>query len=147
MQKIKVTDVESAWVVARLIFPTGCTLSKRYSNHRPYAVYVSTEKGYDGFEIHERNCGKLLRVHLGEGDLVQIEVAAASPSDPNKADKRVAELEKCLVEMVQSNDNLKTRLREAEDQAVLAKTRAEQIEAENQWLKAKLYDVLIERKV
>lgn len=146
MRKIKVTDKESAWAVARLVFPTDCTLDERKSRIHDYAVYGSTEEGYDGFEIHERE--KQLWVYLSEdGETVQIDVAGASPSETKElaeANKRIAELEEDKNKLVQSERNLTARRDEARNCAAVAEQRVKDIEAEVLRLKAKLYDVLIE---
>lgn len=148
MQKIKVTDMESAWTVARLIFPTECTRDEQRSNRYDCAVYGSTEEGYDGFEIRERK--KQLWVYLGgDGETVLIDVAGASPSKTKelaKANKRIAELEEDKNRLMQSEWTLAKECGEAEKQVGDAQRRAEEAEAEVQRLKAKLYDILIEEK-
>lgn len=148
MQKIKVTDMESAWTVARLIFPTECTRDEQRSNRYDCAVYGSTEEGYDGFEIRERK--KQLWVYLGgDGETVLIDVAGASPSKTKElaeANKRIAELEEDKNKLVQSERNLTARRDEARNCAAVAEQRVKDIEAEVLRLKAKLYDILIEGK-
>lgn len=148
MRKIKVTDKESAWAVARLVFPTDCTLDEQESRIHDYAVYGSTEEGYDGFEIHERE--KQLWVYLGgDGETVLIDVAGASPSETKElaeANKRIAELEEDKNRLMQSEWTLAKECGEAEKQVGDAQRRAEEAEAEVQRLKAKLYDILIEEK-
>lgn len=147
MLRIKVTDMESAWAAAQIIFPTTYMHDEKQSNHYDRPVYTSTEKGYDGFEIHEHE--KQLWVYLGERQTVKISIVGASPSETEElaeAKKRIAELEEDMNQWAQSHWTLAKACDEADKLRVTAQQRAEQAEAETVRLKAKLYDILIERK-
>ena len=148
MSRIKVADMETALAVARLVSPTDCTRDENLSDRYDRPVYVSTQDGYDGFEIREYE--KQLWVHRGEnGEAVWIDVVGLSPFKTEElaaANKRIAEMEEDKGRWAQSHLSLAKACDEADKLRSDAQQRAEQAEAETMRLKAKLYDILIEGK-